>query len=137
MARRSGRPPSHRLAYSEPGSDHHSFIQHSVPALYVFTGYHDDYHRVGDSVDKLDLEQMAKICRFVTALTVELADCTEPMKFEMPRFEGRQRRRSASAWTARSTPRAKALRSPTTRAMPATSITAGSVAGSRVSLSVT
>ena len=44
---------SHRLAYSEPGSDHHTFIQHSVPALYVFTGYHDDYHRVSDSSDKL------------------------------------------------------------------------------------
>jgi len=121
---------SHRLAYSEPGSDHHSFIQHSVPALYVFTGYHDDYHRVGDSVDKLDLEQMAKICRFVTALTVELADCTESMKFEMPRFEGRQRKTlGVGVDGALDAAKAKALGLPDDQGgYEVTSITAGSVA---------
>jgi len=121
---------SHRLAYSEPGSDHHSFLQHSVPALFVFTGYHDDYHRVGDSVEKLDLEQMAKICRFVTALTVELADCTEPMKFEMPRFEGRQRKTlGVGVDGALDAAKAKALGLPDDQGgYEVTSITAGSVA---------
>jgi hypothetical protein len=121
---------SHRLAYSEPGSDHHTFIQHSVPALYVFTGYHDDYHRVSDSIDKLDFEQMAKICRFVTALTVELADCTEPMKFEQPRFEARPRKTlGIGVDGALDTAKSKALGLPDDQGGYAvTSVAAGSVA---------
>ncbi len=121
---------SHRVAYSEPGSDHHTFIQHAVPALYVFTGYHDDYHRVGDSIDKLDFEQMARICRFVTALTVEVADCAEPMRFEQPRFEGRQRKTlGIGVDGALDTAKTKALGLPDDQGGYAvTSITAGSVA---------
>jgi hypothetical protein len=83
---------AHRVTYSEPGSDHQTFLTHQVPAIYLFTGYHEDYHHCTDSADKLDYEQMAAICRFVTALVVEVADCTEPMRFEMPRFETKPRK---------------------------------------------
>jgi hypothetical protein len=83
---------SHRTLYSEPGSDHQTFLSHSVPAVYLFTGYHEDYHRCTDSADKIDYEQMASICRFVTALAVEVANCSEPFRFEMPRFETKPRK---------------------------------------------
>jgi peptidase M28-like protein/PDZ domain-containing protein len=83
---------SHRTIHSDPGSDHQTFLNHSVPALYVFTGYHEDYHRCSDSADKIDYEQMASICRFVTALVVGVADCTEPFRFEMPRNEVKPRK---------------------------------------------
>jgi hypothetical protein len=83
---------AHRVTYSEPGSDHQTFLTHQVPAIYVFTGYHEDYHHCTDSADKLDYEQMASICHFVCALAVAVADCTEPMRFEMPRFETKPRK---------------------------------------------
>lgn len=62
------------------GSDHQSFIAHSIPAVQVFTGGHDDYHRPTDVADRIDAEGLAAIERFVVALTTELATRSETLR---------------------------------------------------------
>jgi hypothetical protein len=54
-------------------SDHSSFIARGVPALFFFTGLHGDYHRVTDHVDKLAIDNMAKIGKTAAWILWELA----------------------------------------------------------------
>jgi aminopeptidase YwaD len=42
-------------------SDHASFIQKKIPALFFTTGPHDDYHRSTDDVHKINIEGMKKL----------------------------------------------------------------------------
>jgi hypothetical protein len=53
-------------------SDHINFAQRGVPILYFLDGTPPDYHRVTDSVEKIDAEAAARIARlaFLTALDV-------------------------------------------------------------------
>ncbi len=53
------------------GSDHVSFIRAGVPAIHLFSGFHDDYHAVGDHTDKINAEKVARAAR-LTALTAWL-----------------------------------------------------------------
>ncbi len=39
-------------------SDHYNFAKHGVPAIFFFNGVHDDYHRLTDTVEKIDLNLM-------------------------------------------------------------------------------
>jgi Zn-dependent M28 family amino/carboxypeptidase len=53
-------------------SDHINFARRGVPILYFLDGTPSDYHRVTDTVDKIDAEAAARIARlaFLTALDV-------------------------------------------------------------------
>ncbi len=42
-------------------SDQKSFEEAGIPAIQLFSGPHEDYHRVTDSMDKLDIDGMIKI----------------------------------------------------------------------------
>ena len=46
-------------------SDHWPFLQRGVPALWVHTGLHPDYHTVYDRPEKINYEKMEKIARLV------------------------------------------------------------------------
>jgi len=39
-------------------SDHYNFAKHGIPAIFFFNGVHDDYHRLTDTVEKIDLNLM-------------------------------------------------------------------------------
>jgi len=66
------------------GSDQASFIRRGVPAGQVFTGPHADYHRPGDTADKIDYEGLERVAGFTTELAIYLADREEPMDFVPP-----------------------------------------------------
>jgi hypothetical protein len=55
-------------------SDHYNYARKGVPIIFYFSGVHADYHRVSDSVDKIDFEKMEKITRTVYATALTLAD---------------------------------------------------------------
>jgi hypothetical protein len=61
-------------------SDHINFARRGVPILYFLDGTPSDYHRVTDSVDRIDAEAAARIARlaFLTALDVANA-ATRPV----------------------------------------------------------
>src|SRR5262249_4156259 len=42
-------------------SDHDSFYNKKVPVIFYWTGYHDDYHRPGDTSDKINVRGMRRI----------------------------------------------------------------------------
>ncbi|MEM6995540.1 MAG: M20/M25/M40 family metallo-hydrolase [Myxococcota bacterium] len=54
-------------------SDHANFYRKKIPVLFFFTGLHDDYHQVGDHVDKINREGMAAIGTIVTHLATAVA----------------------------------------------------------------
>lgn len=55
-------------------SDHYSFAEKGIPAIFYFNGTHDDYHRPSDTIEKINFEKMAKIARLVFHTTWELAN---------------------------------------------------------------
>ncbi len=50
-------------------SDQASFAKKRIPVIFYFTGEHADYHKVGDEVEKLDLENLVNIARLATRVT--------------------------------------------------------------------
>ncbi len=62
-------------------SDHMSFYNRKIPALHFFTGSHPDYHRPGDTWEKLNFEGMAKITDLVLGTAQKIANVREPMNF--------------------------------------------------------
>ncbi len=46
-----------------PGSDNLSFACRHVPALFLHSGLHDDYHRPSDEVARLDADKAARVAR--------------------------------------------------------------------------
>ncbi|MEW5930230.1 MAG: M28 family peptidase [Gemmatimonadota bacterium] len=55
-------------------SDHFNFARKEVPSIFFFSGVHEDYHRPGDEVEKIDADKAARVSRFVFYLTHEVAN---------------------------------------------------------------
>lgn len=50
-------------------SDHASFRSAGVPAVWMFTGTHSDYHATGDVASKINFAGLTKIARYTAELT--------------------------------------------------------------------
>jgi Zn-dependent M28 family amino/carboxypeptidase len=46
-------------------SDHYSYASKGIPIAFFTTGLHADYHRVSDTVDKIQFPKMARIAQLV------------------------------------------------------------------------
>lgn len=55
-------------------SDHFSYARKGIPIIFYFDGEHEDYHRPGDSADKIDYEKMQKVTRTIYMTLWELAN---------------------------------------------------------------
>ena len=55
-------------------SDHWPFLFNEVPAIFVHTGLHPDYHTERDHPDTLEYEKMARVVRLVYELSWDLAE---------------------------------------------------------------
>ena len=60
-------------------SDQRSFLDAGVPAIQVFTGGHEDYHRPSDTADKVDAAGMVKVATFVRETLAYLAGREQPL----------------------------------------------------------
>jgi PDZ domain/Peptidase family M28 len=65
-------------------SDDTSFLLRRVPSLGFFSGFHADYHRPSDDVEKIDAEGGAAVSRIVLALARQIAG-----RSERPAFVGK------------------------------------------------
>lgn len=54
-------------------SDQWPFLHHGVPALFIHTGLHPDYHTPEDLPDRLNYEKMTRIVRLIHQATWDLA----------------------------------------------------------------
>ena len=61
------------------GSDQKSFIEIGVPAVQLFTGANADYHRPGDTADKIDGAGLVKVAAVTRELVAYLAERAEPL----------------------------------------------------------
>lgn len=62
-------------------SDHYSFAKKEIPAIFFFSGVHEDYHRPSDEVTKIDADKAARIARLTYYLTQEIANGREAPKW--------------------------------------------------------
>jgi Zn-dependent M28 family amino/carboxypeptidase len=46
-------------------SDHYNFAKHNVPIIFYFNGVHEDYHKPGDEVSKIDFGMLVKRAQLV------------------------------------------------------------------------
>lgn len=65
----------------EDNSDHWPFYEKRFPFIMPFTGFHDDYHRPSDDVDKVNYEGIQNIGRWMYSVTRDIAN--DP---DLPRF---------------------------------------------------
>lgn len=54
-------------------SDHASFAQSNVPALFAFTGLHEDYHKITDTPDLINYDGASKIVDLVYRIALDAA----------------------------------------------------------------
>ncbi len=55
-------------------SDHFNFARVGVPILFFTNGFHDDYHRVTDSPDKIDAEKQSRVVRYIFYVAQRIAN---------------------------------------------------------------
>lgn len=60
-------------------SDHYNFAKKGIPAIFYFNGVHSDYHRPGDTVDKIDFKLMESRGRLIFNVVWDLANRNKPI----------------------------------------------------------
>ena len=76
-----------KIAYNKDAigpSDHTSFVLKGVPSVHLFTGAHPDYHKPGDTADKVNYDGLRKVADLVETLARRIADAPEKMAFIKP-----------------------------------------------------
>lgn len=76
-----------KIAYNKEAvgpSDHTSFVLKGIPAVHLFTGAHPDYHKPGDTADKVNYEGLKQVADLVESLARRLGDAPERMTFVKP-----------------------------------------------------
>ncbi len=58
-------------------SDHYNFAKNNIPVIFYFNGVHEDYHKVTDTVEKIDFNKIQTITRLVFLTAWELANREE------------------------------------------------------------
>ena len=58
-------------------SDHYNFAKNNIPVIFYFNGVHDDYHKVTDTIEKIDFQKIQTITRLVFLTAWELANRDE------------------------------------------------------------
>ena len=78
--------------YDDPGdperffyrSDHYNYAKKGIPIIFFFDGVHEDYHRPGDSADKIDYQKMEKVARTIYMTLWEVATRPTRPKVDKP-----------------------------------------------------
>ena len=84
--------PGLKLALHEGGfgpSDHATFFAARRPVLFLFTGNHADYHRATDTVEKINVDGLEKVLRFLAPVVTGVANGDERPAFAGPAAEKR------------------------------------------------
>ena len=58
-------------------SDHYNFAKNNIPIIFYFNGTHDDYHRPGDTPDKINYDLLAKRSQLIFHTAWEIANREE------------------------------------------------------------
>lgn len=61
-------------------SDHYNFAERGIPAIFFFSGEHEDYHQPGDTPDKINYQKAETTARLVFHTCWELANRDERIR---------------------------------------------------------
>jgi len=67
----------HRVDEYYYRSDHLNFAEAGIPVVFFFAGEHADYHKATDTIDKIDVAKVLRVCNLVTMLTRQVANDPE------------------------------------------------------------
>ncbi|MGE5815656.1 MAG: M20/M25/M40 family metallo-hydrolase [Acidobacteriota bacterium] len=70
---------SRNVPESLQASDQVSFVKKGVPAVQIFTSAHADYHRPGDTAEKIDTDGLVKVAAFVREAVAYLGERPEKL----------------------------------------------------------
>jgi Zn-dependent M28 family amino/carboxypeptidase len=65
-------------------SDHYNYARKGIPIIFFFDGTHEDYHRPGDTADKIDYQKMEKVTRTIYMTAWEVANRPARVKVDKP-----------------------------------------------------
>ncbi|HEX5833609.1 MAG TPA: M28 family peptidase [Pyrinomonadaceae bacterium] len=65
-------------------SDHINYARKGIPIIFFFSGTHEDYHRPGDTADKIDYQKMEKVTRTIYMTAWEIANRPARLKVDKP-----------------------------------------------------
>ncbi len=65
-------------------SDHYNYARKGIPIIFFFDGTHEDYHRPGDTADKIDYQKMEKVARTIYMMAWEVANRATRVKVDKP-----------------------------------------------------
>jgi hypothetical protein len=60
-------------------SDHYNFAKNNIPIIFYFNGTHDDYHKPGDTPDKINYDLLENRTRLVFYTAWEVANREKPV----------------------------------------------------------
>ena len=55
-------------------SDHYNFAKNGIPSIFFFNGVHEDYHRITDTVDKINFDKMTEVAKHIFHLAWKLSN---------------------------------------------------------------
>ncbi|MEQ8844070.1 MAG: M28 family peptidase [Phycisphaerales bacterium] len=77
-------------------SDHAVFHRADIPANHFFSGLHADYHRPGDTFEKVNFKGAVEVCRLIEAVAMDLAQRPERLTFKEGDTRGPSRNRTGA-----------------------------------------
>ncbi len=63
--------------------DHRAFLERGIPAIHLFGGAHDDFHRPTDDAERIDLAGLVKAATWLRESLVYLSDREAPLKVQI------------------------------------------------------
>ncbi|MFT6796148.1 MAG: hypothetical protein ACJART_001286 [Maribacter sp.] len=64
-------------------SDHYNFAKNNIPIIFYFNGTHDDYHKPGDTPDKINYDLLENRTRLVFHTAWEIANREKPVSVDI------------------------------------------------------
>lgn len=63
-------------------SDHYNFAKHGIPSVFFFSGVHEDYHKPGDDVEKIEFDALTRRAQLAFVTAWEIANREERLKVD-------------------------------------------------------
>ena len=61
-------------------SDHYNFAKNGIPSIFFFNGVHADYHKLTDTVEKINFDKMENITKHIFHLAWKIANQDAPLR---------------------------------------------------------
>lgn len=65
------------------GSDHYPFYEKGIPSIDYTSSYHEDFHKVSDTVEKVNIDKVSKVAELIFRVAYEIT--ATDIKFDKPK----------------------------------------------------